>query len=121
LTKHPDLGGVWCWFDAPCEGAIDAARATGRTDLAVTTVDLGNNVGIHMAQGQFVQGIAAAQPYDQGVVEAKLAAYGLLGKKAPAFVELPSVPVSRDNLLESWKAVYHVEPPADLTKALEEN
>lgn len=119
LTKHPRLGGVWCFFDAPCEGAIDAARASGRDDLAVTTVDLGNNVAIDMAQNGFVNGIAAAQPYDQGAVEAKLAAYALLGKPAPAFVELPSLPVTRDNLVDSWKSLYHSDAPSDLQQALD--
>jgi ribose transport system substrate-binding protein len=118
LTKHPDLAGVWCWFDAPCEGAIDAARSSGRGDLVVTTVDLGNNVALDMAQDGYVSGIAAAQPYEQGVVEARLAGYALLGKKAPPFVELPSVPVVRDDLEESWQKIYRVGPPADLSDVL---
>jgi ribose transport system substrate-binding protein len=118
LTKHPDLGGVWCWFDAPCEGAIDAARSSGRADLAVTTVDLGNNVAIDMAQNAFVKGIAAAQPYQQGVVEARLAAYGLLGKQAPPFVALPSLPVARAGLLDSWQTVYKTPAPPDLATAM---
>jgi ribose transport system substrate-binding protein len=118
LTKHPELAGVWCWFDAPCEGAIDAARASGRADLAVTTVDLGNNVAIDMAQQAFVKGIAAAQPYQQGIVEARLAAYGLLGKPAPPFVALPSLPVDRANLIDSWKRVYAADAPPDLAKAM---
>jgi ribose transport system substrate-binding protein len=118
LTKHPGLKGVWCWFDAPCEGAIDAARASGRDDLAVTTVDLGSNVAIDMAQQAFVQGIAAAQPYEQGIVEARLAAYALLGKEAPAFVALPSLPVTRDTLLDSWRTVYRTDAPTDLVKAM---
>jgi ribose transport system substrate-binding protein len=118
LTKHPDLAGVWCWFDAPCEGAIDAARSAGRSDLAVTTVDLGTNVAIDMAQDAFVKGIAAAQPYEQGVVEARLAAYGLLGKPAPPFVALPSLPVDRANLLDAWTAVYRTAPPEDLATVM---
>ncbi|MCE0763601.1 substrate-binding domain-containing protein [Pseudonocardia kujensis] len=118
LTKHPDLGGVWCWFDAPCEGAIDAARSSGRP-LAVTTIDLGDNVAIDMAQNAYVKGIAAAQPYQQGVAEARLAAYGLLGKQAPAFVALPALPVDRANLLDSWQTVYETPAPADLQTALE--
>lgn len=118
LTKHPNLGGVWCWFDAPCEGAIDAARSVGRQDLVVTTVDLGDNVALDMAQNGYVKGIAAAQPYDQGVVEATLAGYALIGKEAPPFVELPSVPVSRDDLATSWTEIYHVDPPAEVTAAL---
>lgn len=118
LTKHPNLGGVWCFFDAPCEGAIDAARSVGRQGLAVTTVDLGDNVALDMAQNGYVKGIAAAQPYQQGVMEATLAGYALIGKQAPPFVELPSVPVDRANLATAWNQIYEVEPPAEITAAL---
>ena len=38
-----------------------------------------------------------------------LAGYGLLGKEAPAFVALPALPVTKDNLLDAWKAVYHAD------------
>lgn len=119
LARHPDLAGVWCWFDAPCEGAIDAARSSGRSDLAITTVDLGTNVAIDMAQGSFVRGIAAAQPYLQGVVEARVAAYALIGKQAPPFVALPSLPVDRATLLDSWSVVYRTDAPRDLVTAME--
>jgi len=119
LTKHPDLGGVWCWFDAPCEGAIDAARSAGRDDLAVTVVDLGSTVSIDMASGDFVKGIAAARPYDQGMVEARLAAYSLIGKEAPPFVELPVLPVTKDNVLDAWKKVYNEAPPKEVNQALQ--
>lgn len=118
LTKHPDLGGVWCWFDAPCEGAIDAARSSGRDRLVVTSIDLGTNIAVDMARGAFVSGIAAAQPYWQGIVEARLAGYALIGKAAPQFVEVPALPVDRRNLTEAWKTVYRTEPPADVQKAL---
>ena len=62
-----------------------------------------------MAQNGFVKGLGAQRPYDAGVVEAMLAGYGLLGKAAPAFVALPALPVSRDNLLDAWKQVYSTE------------
>lgn len=119
LTQNPDLGGVWCWFDAPCEGAITAARSMGRTDFAVVVVDLGANVALAMAQGQFVEGIAAAKPYDQGVIEARLAAYALLNKKAPPFVEVPVLPVSRKNVAKAWQSVYHEPAPEALDEALQ--
>jgi ribose transport system substrate-binding protein len=76
-------------------------------------------VAIDMAQNAFVKGIAAAQPYQQGVVEARLAAYGLLGKQAPPFVALPSLPVARAGLLDSWQAVYKTAAPPDLATAME--
>ena len=85
---------------------IAAARNAGRDDLVITTIDLGENVAISMAQNGFIKGLGAQRPYDAGVVEAKLAGYGLLGKQAPAFVALPALPVTRDNLLDAWKTVY---------------
>ncbi len=109
LTSHPEIQGIWAVWDVPAEGVISAARNAGRDDLIITTVDLGENVAISMAQNGFVKGLGAQRPYDAGVVEAKLAGYGLLGKEAPAFVALPALPVSHDNLLEAWKQVYSTE------------
>ena len=111
LTSNPDLKGIWAVWDVPAEGVISAARAAGRDDLVITTIDLGENVAINMAQGGFVKGLGAQRPFDQGVTEAMLAGYGLLGKEAPAFVALPALPVTKDNLLEAWQTVYHAEAP----------
>jgi ribose transport system substrate-binding protein len=52
------------------------------------------------------------------VTEALLAGYGLLGKSAPAYVALPALPVTRDNLLEAWKEVYHADAPASIKDSL---
>ena len=87
----------------PAEGVIAAARNAGRDDLIITTIDLGENVAISMAQNGFVKGLGAQRPYDAGIVEAKLAGYALLGKTAPAFVALPALPVTRDSLLDAWE------------------
>ena len=106
LTSNPGLAGIWAVWDVPAEGVIAAARAAGRDDLVITTIDLGENVAISMAQGGFVHGLGAQRPYDQGVTEALLAGYGLLGKEAPAFVALPALPVTKDNLLDAWQTVY---------------
>ena len=86
---------------------MSAARAAGRDDLIIVNEDLGENVAIAMAKGEFIKGIASQRPYDQGVTEAKLAAYALIGKPAPAYVALPAAPITRDTLLEGWKEIYH--------------
>lgn len=119
MVKNQDLRGIWCWFDVPCEGAQAAARGLGREDVAITTVDLGKNVAIDMADGGMVAGIGAAQPFDQGVVEARLAGYALIGKEAPPFVALPALPVVRDDLFERWEQVYHAPVPTEVEKAFE--
>lgn len=118
LTSHPNVKGIWAVWDVPAEGVISAARNAGRDDLVITTIDLGENVAISMAQGGFVKGLGAQRPYDAGVVEAKLAGYALLGKQAPAFVALPALPVTKDNLLEAWKAVYSTEATDNIKSSL---
>lgn len=109
LTSNPNINGIWAVWDVPAEGVISAARVSGRDDLVITTIDLGENVAINMASGGFVKGLGAQRPFDQGVAEAILAGYGLLDKEAPDFVALPALPVTKDNLLEAWKTVYRVD------------
>lgn len=117
LTRTPDLDGIWAVWDVPAEGVVAAARTAGRDDLAITTIDLGLNVAILIANGEFVYGLGAQRPFDQGVNEAILAGYGLLGKEAPPYVALPALPVTGDNVLEAWETVYHSEPPSELADA----
>ena len=105
----------------PCgtsaEGVIAAARKARRNDLVITTVDLGLNVAIELARGGLVFGVGAQRPFDQGVAEAELAAYGLLEKPAPPYVALPALPVSKASVLEAWQSVYHQPPPIELIEA----
>lgn len=118
LTSNPNLDGIWAVWDVPAEGVISAARVAGRDDLIITTIDLGENVAINMAQGGFVKGLGAQRPFDQGVTEAILAGYGLLGKEAPAFVALPALPVTKENLLEAWQTVYRAEAPTNVSGSM---
>ena len=111
LTSNRNLNGIWAVWDVPAEGVISAARSAGKDDLVITTCDLGLNVAIDMAQDGFIKGLGAQRPFDQGTTEALLAGYGLLGKEAPAYIALPALPVTRDNLLQAWKDVYHAEAP----------
>jgi len=101
----------------PTEGIIAAARAIDRTDLAITTEDLGPNVAIALASGQYVTGLGAQRPFDQGLTEAKLAGYALIGKPAPPYVALDALPVTHDNVLAAWREVYHDDPPAQVTQS----
>lgn len=117
LTKHADLKAIWAVWDVPAEGVLAAARSASRTDLIITTEDLGKNVAIDIAKKGMVKGLGAQRPFDQGVNEAILAGYGLLGLKAPAYVALNALPVTRENVLDAWKLVYHQDPPADLASA----
>ena len=118
LTSNRKLNGIWAVWDVPAEGVISAARSAGKDDLVITTCDLGLNVAIDMAQDGFIKGLGAQRPFDQGTTEALLAGYGLLGKEAPAYIALPALPVTRDNLLQAWKDVYHAEAPDTLKSSM---
>jgi ribose transport system substrate-binding protein len=97
---------------------MSAARSAGKDDLVITNCDLGLNVAIDMAQNGFIKGLGSQRPFDQAKTEALLAGYGLLGKPAPAYVALPALPVTRENLLEAWKEVYHAEAPKSVKDSM---
>lgn len=118
LVAHADINGIWAVWDVPAEGVIAAARANGRDDIVITTIDLGENVAIDMARGGFIKGLGAQRPFDQGVTEAKLAGYGLLGKEAPAYVALPALPVEKANLLDAWQTVYSTTAPSTVSDSM---
>jgi ribose transport system substrate-binding protein len=117
LTRYQSLKGIWAVWDVPAEGVMSAARAAGRSDLIITTEDLGKNVAVELARDGLVKGLGAQRPFDQGVTEAKLAAYGLLGKKAPIYVALPALPTTHVNVLQAWRQVYHAPAPSEVKQA----
>ncbi|MEH7084279.1 substrate-binding domain-containing protein [Neobacillus drentensis] len=118
LTRHHDIDGIFAPWDVPAEGVMAAARTAGRDDLVVTTVDLGTNVAISIAQDGIVKGLGAQLPYDQGVAQAILAGYALLGKEAPAYVASPSIKVTKENVLDEWKLIYGTDAPDTVKNAM---
>ena len=118
IVSNSNLDGIWAVWDQPAEGVMEAARANGRDDLIITTIDLGENVAFAIAKGGPVYGLGAQRPFDQGVTEAKLAGYGLLDKEAPPYVALPALPVEKDNILDAWSSVYYQDAPESIVKSL---
>ena len=117
LEAFPDLDGIWAVWDVPAEGVLSALRRAQRSDVIVTTIDLGLNVAIELARGGAVKGVAAQRPYDHGVTEATLAGYALLGETPPADVIFDGLAVTSENVLDAWKTIYRQEPPAELQAA----
>ncbi|KIK83490.1 sugar ABC transporter substrate-binding protein [Micrococcus luteus] len=120
LRHQDDIDGLWGVWDVPTEGIMAAVRTAERGDVKITTEDLGLNVAIAMAQNSGVAGLGAQRPYDQGVAEATLAAYGLLGKDAPPYVALGALPVHHGNLLDAWQDIYHQEVPEPIQESFVE-
>lgn len=116
LTKNADLNGIWAVWDVPAEGVMSAIRTAGRDNVIVTTIDLGKTVATELAQGGIIKGVGAQRPFDQGVTEAMLAGYALIGKKAPPYVALNALPVTQQNVKQAWTQVYHQDPPAEVAR-----
>jgi ribose transport system substrate-binding protein len=117
LTRYPDLTAIWAVWDVPATGVIAAAKSAGRSDLVIATEDLGLDDAVPLAQKSMVCCVGAQRPFDQGVAEAQLGAYALLGKKAPPYVVAPALPVSHANVLQAWHTVYHAKAPKSLSRA----
>lgn len=118
LNKHQDLNGIFVVWDVPAEGAMAAALTAGRNDLVITTIDLGTNVALEIARDGLIKGLGAQLPYQQGVAEAILAGYALLEKQAPAYVAVPALKVTKENILDAWKLVYNQEAPDIIQSAI---
>jgi ribose transport system substrate-binding protein len=114
LTANPDVKGLFVVWDAPAMQVASALRAQA-LDIPITTIDLGNEAGIELAQCGLVKGIAAQQPYDQGVAEAEAAIQVLLGNHPAPWIVLPAVPVLPQNVIQSYKTVFHADAPPELT------
>lgn len=114
MTAHPDLKGIFAAWDTPAQQVVAAAKTLGRK-IVVTTNDLAPDSALNVARGEFLA-VGAQRPYDQGVAEANSAAYALLGKEVPPFIEVPTLRVKKIDLLSALKEVTKEEPPANVLK-----
>ena len=117
LTQYPNINGIYASWDIPMEGVLSSVRAAGMEgQIALTTIDLGNNIALEIANGT-VAGLGAQMPYDQGVAEATLAAMSILGEECPSYVAVPAKRVDSENVLDAYEDVYHTEAPDWLVSA----
>lgn len=118
LTQNPDLEAIFAIWDIPAEGVLSALTSSGREDVFVSSIDLGDNIAKEIAQGK-VLGVGAQLPYDQGVAEATMAAYALLGKETPSYVAVPATKVERNTIVSGYEMVYHKKAPGFITEELD--
>ena len=104
LRANPGIKGLFAVWGDPAMQAVAAAKALGRHDVVVTTVDLGPDTALYVARGDILA-IGAQLPYDLGVAEAKAAALALLGKPVPPYISLPALRVKKANLIPALELV----------------
>jgi ribose transport system substrate-binding protein len=120
LLKNPHLSGVYVTFSQPpAEGVLAALRANGNTSTKIVSLDLDEPLALDMAKGGNTFALVADKAYELGQAMARSAAYGLLGKKAPAFVVVPAMTITRSNLVQGYRESLHRNPPASVLKALD--
>ncbi len=119
LLQHPDLAGAYVMFaQPPGEGVLAALRAAGNTKMVLVTLDLDEPLALDMARGGQTFALIVDRAYDLGRAMARSAAYGLLGKRAPPFVIVPALTITRSNLVQGYRESLHRSPPPGVMKAL---
>ena len=119
LLKKPHLSGAYVTFSQPPgEGVLAALRDNGNTTTKLISLDLDEPLALDMAKGGNTFALIADKAYELGQAMAKSAAYGLLGKKAPAFVVVPAMTITKSNLVQGYRESLHRNPPASVMKAL---
>ena len=119
LVKDPNLAGAYVMFSQPAgDGVLAALRANGNTTTKLVSLDLDEPLALDMAKGGNTVALVADKAYELGRAMAKAAAYGLIGKKAPAFVVAPAMTVTRSNLAAAYRESLHRDPPESVLDAL---
>jgi ribose transport system substrate-binding protein len=119
LLENPDLSGAYVTFSQPpAEGVLAALRANGNTTTRIVSLDLDEQLALDMAKGGNTFALIADKAYELGEAMAKSAAFGLLGKKAPPFVVVPAMTITKSNLVQGYHESLHRSPPANVMKAL---
>jgi ribose transport system substrate-binding protein len=119
LLKNSHLSGVYVTFSQPPgEGVLAALRLNGNTTTRIVSLDLDEPLALDMAKDGNTFALIADKAYDLGRAMAKSAAYALLGKKAPAFVVVPAITITKSNLVQGYQESLHRNAPASVMKAL---
>jgi ribose transport system substrate-binding protein len=119
LLKNPRLSGAYVTFSQPPgEGVLAALRSNGNTTTRLVSLDLDEPLALDMAKGGNTFALIADKAYELGRAMAKSAAYGLLDKKAPRFVVVPAMTITKSNLVQGYRESLHRDPPASVMKAL---
>lgn len=117
FSDNPGLAGLFVVWDTPALAAA-ARLAERRVTLPMATVDLGEAAAIALARGDTLCCIAAQQPFQQGIAAAQTVVLCLLGRPVPAWIALPGIAVSRENVVETFQTIWRQPAPRDVLRLL---
>lgn len=113
LKEHSALDGLFVVWDEPAVPVLEQLEASG-SSMAVTTVDLGETVAPRLAAGIILKGVAAQNPFSQGVAMAQLTILSLLGRQTPAWIALPGIPITPASILGGYQSVWRAPAPREI-------
>jgi ribose transport system substrate-binding protein len=114
ITQNPDIAGLVAPWDGPANVVASACKAVGRPDIKITTFDLGAAIALDMLKGGNIVGISAESTADCGYYMVMAAAYKILGKETPEFMDVKAYKVTADNVLRDWEEIIGSKPPEEL-------
>jgi ribose transport system substrate-binding protein len=118
LTQHPDLDGIYVTWAEPALSVLSALKAAGNTHTKIVTLDLNEPAALDMVKGGSFAALVADEAYGIGRTAARAAAGSLIGKTAEPFLVVDSIAVTKENVLDGWKASLHKDAPESIVEAL---
>jgi len=118
LTQYPNVNAIYAPWDVLAEGVVAAARTTGNKNVGVFTMDLGANNVMDMVKGGSMKGVVADLPFVLGETLIKMGALSMIGKETPAFVTVPAISITKENINEAWKQSLNRDLPSEIAQAL---
>jgi ribose transport system substrate-binding protein len=119
LVANQNLDGAFVIWMTPAMSLVAAAREAGKNpeEFIITTVDLEEDGAMEIASNSYIKGTGAQDPYKNGVAEAYAAIRAILGYENPKYVAVPGYAVTRENLLEGYKAILGEDAPRQIQDA----
>jgi ribose transport system substrate-binding protein len=118
VTQHPDLDGIYVTWAEPALSVLAALRSAGNTHTKIVTLDLNEPAALDMVKGGNVAALVADEAYSIGVTLARATAGALVGKRAPPFLAVDSLAVTRETVREGWKKSLNRDVPASIAGAM---
>lgn len=121
VTRHPEINTLYVTGQRAALEVIKALKQMRREDITLFTCDLDKEIAKYLASDEFVKGISAQKPFDQGVAAANAVSKALLNDFGIKYTAVPPCSVTKNSLLATWKDIMHENPPAVIESALEES
>jgi ribose transport system substrate-binding protein len=115
LTANPAMAGMYGVYDVIGLNALAGVRAMG-SKIPVSTIDLGKLDSVELAKGGIVA-VGAQRVAVQGTAEADAMMHSLIGETTPKYIMVPTLAVTKANVLEAYLIVVGDTAPSDVTAA----